>query len=296
MQIIFKNRFGELRSGWSIAAAIALVMTGQMIARALITDDNAESIGGKILITVIYGIIAVMGGLFLFKLVYKRSVREMGVIKEGWFSSLLHGLAMGSVTMILVFAAMILSGQRQVLSFNPQRLFTIGLIVEFLSVCVFMFSEELYCRGYIMTALKTTRNKWVIIFSSSVIFGVAHFLNPGMSFLSLFNTCLAGLLWAFMFIKTGKLWLSTGYHIGHNFLAGDILGIPTSGGVSASEGVFTTSHGNIEFLAGGINGSGGSIYMTILLLLGFLYVRIVVKKPDGPVWTMDSDMPLIRRK
>jgi len=296
MQKIFKNRFGELRSGWSIAVAVALLMVGQIIARAFIEDDKAESISGKILITVVYGIIVVIGGLFLFKLVYKRSVRQMGVIRKGWFSSLLHGLGMGTTTMILVFAAMILSGQRQVLSFNPHRLFTIGILVEFLSVCVFMFSEELYCRGYIMTALKTTRNKWAILFSSSVIFGVAHFLNPGMTALSLFNTSLGGLLFAYMFIKTGKLWFSTGYHIGHNFLAGDILGIPTSGGVGASEGVFTTSLGSNEFIAGGIQGSVGSIFMTIVLAFGFFYVRFVVKKPDDSVWTMESDLPLIRGK
>lgn len=48
-------------------------------------------------------------------------------------------------------------------------------------------------------------------------------LGLGVGLLSLFNTFLAGMLFAYMFIKSGKLWLSSGFHIAWNYFQGDIF-------------------------------------------------------------------------
>jgi membrane protease YdiL (CAAX protease family) len=295
MKSIFKNRYGELRSGWAIAAAMALIVIGQLAGRAMVPDGREDEITVKIIVTFVYGLIVVVGGMLLFKLLYKRGLKQMGLIREGWFPVLLHGLAIGAVSAGLVFTGLILSGQAQVSGIRTEKFLSISIIADFLSVCVFMFSEELFCRGYIMTALKTTRNKWVILLSSSVIFGIAHFMNPGMTALSLFNTSFIGLLFAYMFVKSGKLWFPVGYHIAHNFMANEILGIATSGGVKQSQetAVFMTSiTGSSKLLTGGIHGPAGGFIMTGVIILGFLYVRFFVKTPGVNVWTMDSDLPL----
>ena len=54
--------------------------------------------------------------------------------------------------------------------------------------------------------------------------------------------------------------------------------------------------GQNELFTGGIHGPDGSIFVTGIILLGFLYVHFFVKKPCANVWTMDSDLPLIRDK
>jgi membrane protease YdiL (CAAX protease family) len=96
---------------------------------------------------------------------------DLSILKiEGWFSVLLHGLAIGTASVALLFTGLILGGQARVIGVRLEKFLSIGIIAEFFSVCVFVFSEELFCRGYIMTALKTTRNKWVILLSSPVIF------------------------------------------------------------------------------------------------------------------------------
>lgn len=297
MKFVFKNHYGELRSGWAIAAAMALIVTGQLAGRAMVPDGREDEVTLKIMVTLVYGLIVAGGGMLLFKFIYKRDLREMGLIKEGWFPILLHGLAIGAVLAGLVFTGLIASGQARILGVRPEKLLSIGIIADFLSVCVFMFSEELFCRGYIMTALKTTRNKWVILLSSSVIFGIAHFMNPGMTILSLFNTSFIGLLFAYMFVKSGKLWFPVGYHIAHNFMAHEIFGMATSGGVKQSQeaAVFMTSIMGInELLTGGIHGPEGGFFMTGVIVLGFFYVRFLVKTPDVNVWTMESDLPLTR--
>jgi membrane protease YdiL (CAAX protease family) len=255
-QLIFKNRYDELRSGWVIVAAMALIVIGQLIGRAMVPDGRENELTIKIIVTLVYSLIVIVGGMALFKLIYKRSLKQMGLIKEGWFSTLLHGLTIGTVSVGLVFTGLILSGQAQVLGVRPEKFLSIGIIVEFFSVCMFAFSEELFCRGYIMTALKTTRNKWVILLSSSVIFGIAHIMNPEMTVLPLFNTSFAGLLFACMFVKSGKLWFPVGYHIAHNFMIREILGIVTSGGVKQNQEttIFITDMvGNNNLLMGGIH-------------------------------------------
>ncbi|MDR2629937.1 MAG: CPBP family intramembrane metalloprotease [Spirochaetaceae bacterium] len=297
MKSAFKNRYGELRSGWAMAAAMALIVIGQLAGRAMVPDGREDEIAIKIIVTLVYGLIVVVGGMLLFKFIYKRSLTQMGLIKDGWLPVLLHGLAIGAVSASLVFTGLILSGQAQVLGVRPEKFLSMNIIVDFLSVCVFMFSEELFCRGYIMTSLKTTRNKWVILLSSSVIFGIAHFMNPGMTILSLFNTSFIGLLFACMFVKSGKLWFPAGYHIAHNFMANEILGIATSGGVKQSQEttIFMTNiTGSNELLTGGIHGPAGGFLMTGVILLGFFYVRFFVKTPNVNVWTMESDLPLTR--
>ena len=64
---IFKNRYGEFRSGWSIAMAVALLLIAQLVGRAIITEGREDDISVKIIVTLVYGIIAVGGCLLLFK-------------------------------------------------------------------------------------------------------------------------------------------------------------------------------------------------------------------------------------
>ena len=294
MASIFKNRYGEPRSGWPIAAGLILILIAQMASYSFASDGREDDIFLKIIVTLVYGILAVGGILLLFKLFYSRPLRQMGIIKEGFFIELLHGFAIGAISTALIFFVLIFSGEAQVLSMNQSRLFSTGIVIELASVFTFVVSEELFARGLLMTALKTTRNKWVIILSSSLLFGLLHMINPGATILSITNMCLGGLLLAYMFVKSGKLWLPIGYHIAVNFMTGDIFGM-TVGAHTPQTTVFDTIIiGSNTLLSGGSIGPEGGLLLTGSIMLGLLYVRFVVKTPSGTVWTMSSDLPLMR--
>ena len=66
----------------------------QYINRKELTDfqNQLALLISKFSATLIYGIIAIGGGIILFKCPYKRSLRQLGLIPEGWHSDLLHGL------------------------------------------------------------------------------------------------------------------------------------------------------------------------------------------------------------
>ena len=288
---IIKNKYDELRSGWAILSVVIIILVAQVATGLLVGDGgNDETFGMILLITLMYGLVAIGGGIVLFKLIYKRRVREIGLIREGCIWDLLNGVVAGSISMSLVFISLHLAGQVKT-SINIDNTIII-LIANFISLCVFAFSEELLTRGFMMTALKTTRNKWIIFCGSSLLFSLLHLLNSGVTLISTINTFLAGLLFAYMFIKSGKLWLPSGYHIAWNFLQGDVFGMNVSGSEQFS--VFNTTMGTNSLLTGGSYGPEGGILVTIVLFAGALYVRLAVKTPKSKHWTMESDMPLIR--
>ena len=70
---IFKNTYGEIRSGWTIVALLLLVIVGMGFAQGL-TGEN-YSVTTQLLVTAIYGLLTIGGALLLFKLFYGRSYR-----------------------------------------------------------------------------------------------------------------------------------------------------------------------------------------------------------------------------
>lgn len=286
---ILKNKYGELRSGWSITCVLLVLIVGQLAGAFLVFSLGEDGLTVKTVITLIYGLITVAGSILLFKLMYKRRIHQMGLEPKGWFFGFLYGFGLGAVSIATVFLILILTGQAEVISVQTRRLFSATIIVEFFSVCIFMFSEELITRGYMMTALKTTRNKWVIFFFSTFLFTILHLMTPGFTVLSIANTFLVGSLFAFLFIKTGKIWMSAGFHIAWNFFEGDIFGLMVSGNEQAA--IFLTKTGSNELLTGGTAGPEGGVLTTAVLLLAFLYVHYLVKAPATPAWTFESDLP-----
>ena len=91
------------------------------------------------------------------------------------------------------------------------------------------FQEELLFRGYILQTIQSGSNKYWAMLGSSLIFAGMHALNPGFSWMGFLGIFCAGLLLAFAYLCTGKLWLSIGLHIGWNFFEGVVFGFPTSG-------------------------------------------------------------------
>ncbi len=290
--IILRNKYGEIRSGWSILSVLLVLIAGQLLGGLLASNVDENDIVAKLGITLLYGLITIGGSLLLFKLLYRRPVSQMGFSRKGWLSGLLHGLVIGTVSISIVFILLLLTKQAEVLKFDMSKLFSLAVIVEFISVGCFMASEEIITRGYMMTALKTTRNKYAIVFLPLLIFTVLHFTTPGFTVLSIINTFLVGLLFAYMLIKSGKLWLSIGFHIAWNFVEGDILGMKVSGNLQAS--ILSTKMGMSQILTGGNAGPEGGILTTCVLLLAFLYTWKFIKLPQHSSWTFASDLPFIR--
>ncbi len=91
------------------------------------------------------------------------------------------------------------------------------------------WNEELLSRGYHLQTIASGTNRTLGVVLSSGIFGALHLANPHASWMSTLGIFLAGLFLAYGYLRTGRLWLSIGLHIGWNFFEGVVFGFPVSG-------------------------------------------------------------------
>ena len=287
------NKYGEVRSFWSITIMLLLIIVSMTLAQLLVREDNYNPLS-QLLVTAVYAIMTIGGTVLLLRLIFGRKLSDIGVVKTKLFFDLCQGLLLGLILTTLFFLILLLVKDIEIISVNAAYLLTLDMLVEVISLAVFVFVEELLTRGYFMTALKTSRNKMVILLTSAIIFALLHLLNEGATVFSTFNTFLAGVVFAAMFIKSGKLWLSCGFHFAWNFLLGTVFGFIVSGNKQLS--VLVIEGGNNVFLSGGIYGPEGSVLVSGILLLALLYVRFGIKGCFEKPWRPDGDLPLKKRK
>lgn len=287
-----KNKYGEIRPWISIPAVFAAMVAVSTLVgflQQLLNIGQEQLLVNFFVTMVIYAANALII-LLAFRLFYRRHWREMGFAKPGAIPQIILGLVFGAVSIAVVAGILILSGQASVTDIEPARMlsfpFWIGLF-QFILVGVY---EELICRGFMMTALKTSRNKYIIMLPPALIFAVLHIFNPNVTFFSLVNTVLVGILFAYLMVKTGRIWVSIGYHIAWNFVQGNVLGIAVSGGMRQS--VMNISFTGTDWFTGGAFGAEGGAACTLVLLLGLLFIRFCVKTPAERSWTFESGLPM----
>ncbi|MCL1994677.1 MAG: CPBP family intramembrane metalloprotease [Defluviitaleaceae bacterium] len=286
--LLFKNKYDEIRSGWVLLLAgivLFIALTLVALTTSLITGDGANLFNQPF---VDYPLMTVCL-LLLFWAIYKRPLNQMGFYANGWVKQLAAGGLFGIILTTSIFVIALLSGFVQITAVNLGY-FTYSLLwVGLLLYIGVGFFEETFARGFVMTVLKTTRNKWVVVILSSLIFGLLHIAAPNITPLSLANITLIGILLVYLFIKTGRLWASIGFHITWNFAFGNIFGTFTN--YIAPISIIQTETMGLEWLTGGHFGLGGGAIGTIVVLLGLLYVHFGIEHNKN-FWQISSDLPL----
>ncbi|MDP4177786.1 MAG: CPBP family intramembrane metalloprotease [Bacillota bacterium] len=294
MKKIFINKNSQVRSGWKIASVFSSFFIGANLLAGIIVFIYfiTEVISKKISLNQVNNIQIAVSNIssplgfacnivqclcmiffvVLFWKVYdKRKIKEIGFIniKKG-YKDLIIGLIFGAVSLIIVFIVLLVT--KNILLLNSLTKPNIGFsLVTGLIVFIFVgINEEMFSRGYCMTVLKQTNNKYVVVIVSAIIFSLMHSLNPGMNPFCYVNLFLFGLLTAYMAIKSSNLWLSIGYHITWNYFEGNVCGFLVSG--QGTSGMYNLKIPANNFINGGEFGPEGGIVVTIIILLGFIYL------------------------
>ena len=133
-------------------------------------------------------------------------------------------------------------------------------------------TEEVATRGWLLTRIAARTNLPLAIAISSCLFGILHMGNAGVTFLSVLNIILDGVLAGLLFIYTDSIWLVVAQHGTWNYVQGNLLGFQVSGtGADASIFSFTMGDGP-DWLTGGAFGAEGSIITTLVLLVSLVIV------------------------
>jgi membrane protease YdiL (CAAX protease family) len=179
----------------------------------------------------------------------------------------------------------LLTGNGYMVSWTPR--FTANTVLYLFVFIIVGFAEELLTRGYVMSVLRQTKCMPLVIATSSVLFSLMHIKNNSFSLIPFINIVLAGLLFAYMFIKSGSIWMPIGYHITWNYFQGCVYGFPVSG--HGSQGIFNMQYASDTILNGGAFGPEGGLVVTIVLIVSFMFIKWYFR--NSTFQFMDMDTP-----
>ena len=212
--------------------------------------------------------------LFIFwvKVIEKNALSSLGFVKRNWLKYLVWGILLSLLQMGVIALVYQVGGigsfELNELSLEP-ILFILGLFPFWL---LQGGTEEVATRGWLLTRIAARTNLPFAIAISSSLFGILHMGNAGVTFLSVLNIILDGVLAGLLFIYTDSIWLVVAQHGTWNYVQGNLLGFQVSGtGADASIFSFTMGDGP-DWLTGGAFGAEGSIITTLVLLLSVVMV------------------------
>ena len=212
--------------------------------------------------------------LFIFwvKVIEKNSLSTLGFVKKNWLKYLGWGILLSLLQMGVIALVYQVGGigtfELNELSLEP-ILFILGLLPFWL---LQGGTEEVATRGWLLTRIAARTNLPFAIAISSSLFGILHMGNAGVTFLSVLNIILDGVLAGLLFIYTDSIWLVVAQHGTWNYVQGNLLGFQVSGtGADASIFSFTMGDGP-DWLTGGAFGAEGSIITTLVLLVSLVIV------------------------
>lgn len=220
--------------------------------------------------------------LFIFwvKVIEKNSLSTLGFVKRNWLKYLGWGILISLLQMGVIALAYQVCGigtfELNELSLEP-ILFILGLFPFWL---LQGGTEEVATRGWLLTRIAARTNLSLAIAISSSLFGILHLGNSGVTFLSLLNIILDGVLAGLLFIYTDSIWLVVAQHGTWNYVQGNLLGFQVSGtGADASIFSFTMGSGP-DWLTGGEFGAEGSIITTLVLLVSLVIVYRIGERKE----------------
>ena len=244
--------------------------------------NNHDERSPRLLLNAPIVILSVLAGYWLFCRFVERAPMVL-FDRAGWARELLAGSAVGAFLFSIAVGFVALPGFYHVAGWGHD-----WAIYEILtSALIAGFTEELLFRGILFRYIERTAGSWTALALTSLLFGAAHFWNPGATWFSSFAIAVeAGILLGAIYMLTRRLWAAMGLHAAWNFTQGWLFGLPVSG----SAGGDGLVHGRLtgpELMTGGRFGLEASIpALVVATSAGIAILIVAVRKGRAiaPMW------------
>ena len=264
----------RLRAGWRIAVQMALMLSLTLVFSCGLGVVMVLAPGTNWLVPAMIlgtGLPVLISVPLARKLLDRRSVQSLGLqIDRRTWADLLIGIGIAALQIGLVFALERGFGWVKVAGFAWDEQTGMGVagsmsawLLVFLAVG---FYEEFMSRGYHLQNLEEGTNTFWAVFLSSLVFGAGHVLNPNASLISTLGIIAAGFYLAYGYLRTRRLWLPIGLHIGWNFFLGPVFGFPVSG--LDSWHLLTLNVSGPEWFTGGAFGPEAGLVALVAQVFG----------------------------
>lgn len=269
----------RLRSGWRVLAqfwimVFVIPILGILLFSVLSLSPGLAFLSDEFIISAIGYTLSVY---IARRWIDRRSFRSLGIEWDAAAGrDVLMGILIASVALAFVFSVELGMGWLT-LSAGAKLSQATWIEIAYWAVVFVLvgWGEELVSRGYMLQNLaEGVGLKWAV-FISSAIFSLLHIFNPNASPASVLGILAAGYFLAFGYVRTKKMWLPIGLHMGWNFFEGPIFGFPVSGQETAS--LLNPEVAGPDLLTGGAFGPEAGLVVLPAMALGsalvFLYTR-----------------------
>lgn len=192
--------------------------------------------------------------------------QEMGFARIAVLPDFTAGVVIGALVMAGIYGVHLVMGWLQFTNEPPTMDWLTTIPVLLIAALV----EEVLYRGLVLNGLVIlTRQTWIAVVLSAILFGIAHATNPGATALSVVSNALGGVMYSIAFLRTRRLWLPLGVHFAWNYFQGPIFGFLVSGFIFGGL-LQHTVVGNPIFTGGSYGPEGG------LVAIAFRFVVIAL--------------------
>jgi membrane protease YdiL (CAAX protease family) len=240
-------------------------------------ENYKKAITGQLFVITFFSLIGTLTVIWFFrKYIDKKTFASLGFQKDFLKKDISVGLVVGFLIMSIGFVCLLLSGQIEFLKVHY------NLLDFILSIGLFVFvaiSEEIFLRGYILSNLLESFNKYIALIISALIFSLMHAANSGFNLMSMVGLFIAGLLFGLPYIYTKSLWYPIALHFSWNFFQGTIFGFNVSGKDTYS--IITTKENAANIWNGGGFGFEASILSISFQIIALFIIFLIFKSRES---------------
>lgn len=269
MGLLFHYKDGSWRYIWKFLLLMVVMETINLTFLWFLGLFHLSQNGYWTMLSAKFSIIV---AVFLLSISFKdKKPEDLGLKpQKGWLKNLVLGAMFAALAVTLIFLLVLGLGLIRVKGAYSANLAILFLKGSFLYLVVAL-AEEYMNRGFALKSLVRGYKYTVAIVISALFFTVLHLPNKDISWLSIVNTFVFGILTGYVYIKSGSLWWPIGFHAAWNIVDGVVFGLTSTGLYTRPLIKLTVESG---LLTGGNYGPAASLPGMVLLIIVF-YIQWV---------------------
>lgn len=196
---------------------------------------------------------------FHVRRIEKRLPAELAT--RGMARELGTGVLVGAGLVALTFALLAALGAWRFVGVNAV---SIMILVPLAELSVVGMAEEMMFRGVVFGVTERSLGSKAAVLISALLFSLAHLPTEGVSTVAVAAIFAYGVMQAAIFMKTRRLWVCIGTHIGWNYCLSQVFSSTVSGHAAADDLLRGELVGN-AVLTGSAFGVEGSLVVLLMI-------------------------------